>query len=126
MALAFDDGQASGATPEGMVWIPGRTFTMGSNDHYPEEAPAHPVKVNGFWIDEIPVTNRRFTEFVKATGYVTFAEKTPEARTIPAPGQRCCAPDRLSSSSRRPSADPTSPNGGPSSSVRTGAGRSVA
>ncbi|WP_416064542.1 formylglycine-generating enzyme family protein [Rhizobium sp. ZK1] len=83
MALAFGDAHASNAAPEGMVWIPGRTFTMGSNDHYPEEAPAHPVKVDGFWIDDIPVTNRRFTEFVKATGYVTFAEKTPDAKDYP-------------------------------------------
>jgi sulfatase modifying factor 1 len=39
---------------------------MGSNDHYPEEAPAHPVSVDGFWIDPTPVTNRQFASFVKA------------------------------------------------------------
>ena len=40
-----------------MVWIPGGTFMMGSNDHYPEEAPAHPVTVDGFWMDQYTVTN---------------------------------------------------------------------
>ncbi|MHC2456611.1 formylglycine-generating enzyme required for sulfatase activity [Rhizobium leguminosarum] len=68
---------------EGLAWVPGRTFTMGSNKHYPEEAPAHPVKVDGFWIDATPVTNRQFAAFVKATGHVTVAEKTPQAADYP-------------------------------------------
>ncbi|MDW9739334.1 SUMF1/EgtB/PvdO family nonheme iron enzyme, partial [Sinorhizobium meliloti] len=66
-----------------MVWVPGATFMMGSNDHYPEEAPVHPVTVDGFWIDEAPVTNRQFLEFVNATGHVTFAEKKPRAEDYP-------------------------------------------
>ncbi len=53
-----------------MVWIPGGTFTMGSDHHYPEEAPAHRVRVEGFWIDRAPVTNAQFQKFVKATGHV--------------------------------------------------------
>jgi formylglycine-generating enzyme required for sulfatase activity len=53
-----------------MRFIPGGTFQMGSNDHYPEEAPAHRVRVDGFWMDETPVTNRRFSTFVAATGHV--------------------------------------------------------
>ena len=56
-----------------MVWIPGGTFRMGSDHHYPEEAPVHRVSVDGFWIDRTPVTNRQFKEFVKATGHVTIA-----------------------------------------------------
>lgn len=79
MALAFDGL----AAPEGMTWISGGTFTMGSNDHYPEEAPAHPVKVDGFWIDDTPVTNRKFMAFVKATGHVTMAEKAPDPKDYP-------------------------------------------
>lgn len=79
MALAFDDVQA----PAGMIWIPGGTFMMGSDRHYPEEAPAHPVHVDGFWIDETPVTNRKFAEFVEATGHVTMAEKIPDAKDYP-------------------------------------------
>jgi len=69
--------------PEGMAWIPARTFRMGSNDHYPEEAPAHRVAVDGFWIDVAPVTNAGFARFVAATGYVTFAELAPKAEDYP-------------------------------------------
>jgi formylglycine-generating enzyme len=58
-----------------MVWITGDTFLMGSDQHYPEEAPAHKVAVDGFWIDKYLVTNAQFQKFVKATGYVTFAER---------------------------------------------------
>ncbi len=51
---------------------------MGSDTHYPEEAPAHRVSVDGFWIDRTPVTNSaQFKQFVRATGHVTFAEKKP-------------------------------------------------
>src|SRR5262249_20222066 len=39
----------AGAPPaDAMMWIPGGTFTMGSDHHYPEEAPAHKVNVAGF------------------------------------------------------------------------------
>ena len=51
----------------GMVWVPGGTFLMGSDHHYAEEAPAHQVTVDGFWIDRYTVTNRDFAIFVKAT-----------------------------------------------------------
>ncbi|MGY4317598.1 formylglycine-generating enzyme required for sulfatase activity [Bradyrhizobium sp. JR3.5] len=68
---------------EGMVYIPGGAFRMGSDGHYPEEAPAHRVVVDGFWIDRAPVTNLEFREFINATGYVTFAELTPDAKDYP-------------------------------------------
>ena len=71
------------STPAGMIWIPGGTFRMGSDRHYPEEAPVHRVTVDGFWIDRTPVTNRQFREFVNATGYVTFAEIAPDAKDYP-------------------------------------------
>ncbi|WJH41597.1 formylglycine-generating enzyme family protein [Aliirhizobium terrae] len=83
MALAFDNNTEPREAPTGMVWIPGGRFIMGSDRHYPEEAPAHPVTVDGFWLDEIPVTNRRFMAFVEATGHVTMAEKVPDARDYP-------------------------------------------
>jgi len=63
--------------------IPGGTFLMGSDKHYPEEAPAHRVKVDPFWIDPTPVTNRQFKEFVRATGHVTVAEVAPRAEDYP-------------------------------------------
>jgi formylglycine-generating enzyme required for sulfatase activity len=50
-----------------MVWIPGGTFRMGSDKHYPEEAQVQRVTVDAFWIDRTPVTNREFREFVRAT-----------------------------------------------------------
>ena len=67
----------------GMTWIPGGTFRMGSDKHYPEEAPAHRVTVSEFCIDLTPVTNRDFRKFVNATGYVTFAETPPDAKDYP-------------------------------------------
>jgi formylglycine-generating enzyme required for sulfatase activity len=68
---------------DGMVWIPDGTFTMGSERHYPEEAPAHPVTVGGFWIDPCPVTNRQFGRFVRKTGHVTVAEQAPNPADYP-------------------------------------------
>lgn len=69
--------------PPGMVWLRGGPFTMGSNDHYPEERPAHPVYVDGFFADVHAVTNRQFAEFVADTGYVTVAERTPHPSGFP-------------------------------------------
>jgi formylglycine-generating enzyme len=66
-----------------MVFIPGGTFRMGSDRHYPEEAPAHTVAVGDFSIDRTPVTNRQFRRFVNATGHVTFAEIAPAAKDYP-------------------------------------------
>ena len=66
-----------------MISIPGGTFLMGSNKHYPEERPAHRVSVDGFWIDRTPVTNERFRKFVEATGHVTFAEIPPNPGDYP-------------------------------------------
>ena len=84
-----------------MVRVPGGTFRMGSDEHYPEEAPVHRVTVDGFWIDRTPVTNRQFKAFVKATGHVTFAEITPSRRTIPARCRTCSTPARWCSARRR-------------------------
>jgi len=58
-----------------MVWIPGGTFTMGSDNHYPEETPAHKVTVEGFWMDKYTVTNKDYKKFVDATRYRTVAER---------------------------------------------------
>ena len=66
-----------------MSWIPGGTFRMGSADFYPEERPVHRVAVDGFWIDEHPVTVAEFRRFVKATGYVTVAERPLDPADYP-------------------------------------------
>lgn len=89
----------------GMVWIPGGEFTMGSDNKESknDEKPPHKVKVDGFWLDETPVTNRQFKEFVDATGYVTTAEKAPTLEEImkqvppgtPPPGPELLVPASL-------------------------------
>lgn len=70
-------------TAKDMVWIPEGTFRMGSEDFYPDERPVRWVDVDGFWIDQHPVTVNEFRRFVKTTGYVTMAERPPEAKTYP-------------------------------------------
>lgn len=80
---------------DGMVLLRGGTYLRGNNtppgngDHYPEEGPAHKVEVSSFWIDKYEVTNAQFKEFVDATGYVTFAEKSLSKDVFPKapPGQ---------------------------------------
>jgi formylglycine-generating enzyme required for sulfatase activity len=58
-----------------MAWIPGGEFAMGSEDFYPEEGPVRPVQLDGFWMDEHPVTVEEFGRFVEETSYVTVAER---------------------------------------------------
>src|SRR5262245_23715415 len=69
--------------PEGMLWIEGGTFLMGSDHHYAEEAPVQRVAVDGFWIDRHIVTNDAFRRFVQATGYLTLAERAANAADYP-------------------------------------------
>ncbi|MBM3838073.1 MAG: formylglycine-generating enzyme family protein [Verrucomicrobia bacterium] len=66
-----------------MAWIPGGTFWMGSEDGLPDEKPVHQVSVDGFWMDKTEVTNEQFEEFVKATGYITLAERKPDPKDFP-------------------------------------------
>jgi formylglycine-generating enzyme len=68
---------------QNMVRIPGGTFRMGSDCHYPEEAPVHSVRVHGFWIDRFAVTNTEFKRFVEDTGYVTLAERPANPNDYP-------------------------------------------
>ena len=80
--------------PAGMVWIPGGEFSMGAQDPTDmhdavgmqateDSRPVHRVYVDGFWMDATEVTNAQFAVFVKATGYVTVAERTPRAEDFP-------------------------------------------
>ncbi len=84
---------APGPAPKGMAWIPGGEFSMGAQDAMDMNAvgmqatrdsrPIHRVYVDGFFMDKTDVTNAQFAAFVKATGYVTIAEKTPTAEEFP-------------------------------------------
>jgi formylglycine-generating enzyme required for sulfatase activity len=75
---------SAGAPPaDDMVWIPGGTFRMGSDKHYPEEAPAREVEVSGFWIGRASVTNDAYRAFVADTGYVTVAERPLDPADFP-------------------------------------------
>ncbi len=90
--------------PQGMVWIPGGEFAMGADDEdaRSDEKPVHRVKVEGYWLDCTPVTNRQFQAFVDATHYVTTAEKAPTLEEIMSqvpPGTPEPAPELLVPSS---------------------------
>ncbi len=84
---------APDSTPQGMVWIPGGEFSMGAQDPpdmnevgmqaTADARPIHRVYVDGFFMDKTDVTNAQFAEFVRATGYMTVAEKTPLAEDFP-------------------------------------------
>ncbi len=79
--------------PKGMVWIPGGEFSMGAQDAPDmnmvgmqatrDSRPIHRVYVDGFFMDKTDVTNAQFAAFVKATGYITIAEKTPTEEEFP-------------------------------------------
>ena len=78
-----------------MVWIEGGEFLMGSDDFYPEERPVHLAGVDGFWIDKHPVTVAEFRRFVKATGFVTWAEQAPTAEDYPEADSELLVPGSL-------------------------------
>src|SRR6476659_3894065 len=76
--------RAPGPPPApGMNWVPGGSFLMGSEDFYPEERPVHRARVDGFWMDEAPVTAGEFRRFARETGYVTVAERPLDPELYP-------------------------------------------
>src|SRR3954452_5656571 len=81
--MEISDAPSAPEAVAGMVWVPGGSFGMGSEEFYPEERPVRSVDVGGFWIDAHPVTVAEFRRFVKATGYVTVAERAPRAEDYP-------------------------------------------
>jgi formylglycine-generating enzyme required for sulfatase activity len=93
MQTQIDSLQYSGPKPDSMVWIPGGEFSMGAvnpvgmldggNDAMNDARPVHRVIVRNFFMDETEVTNKQFAAFVKATGYVTIAEKKPTKEEFP-------------------------------------------
>src|SRR5438132_4957836 len=106
MSVAQADTTAASTAPtRDMPWIPGGAFLMGSDHHYPEEAPAHRVTVKGFWIDRHPVTNREFERFVQATGHVTLAERAPDPSDYPDADPQLLVPASAVFRSPRPPVD---------------------
>jgi formylglycine-generating enzyme len=106
-----------GPAPEGMIWVRGGPFWMGSEDDPENNAPVHQVAVNGFWMDRTEVTNAQFEAFVKATGYTTTCERPPTAEELgqgEVPPERrvpfsiCFRPDELP-----PDIDPNQVQGAP-------------
>jgi formylglycine-generating enzyme len=73
-----------GPAPEGMVWVPGGTFSMGSDfEQFQDAKPIHKVYVDGFWMDKSEVTNAQFAKFIAATGYVTVVERPLDVKKFP-------------------------------------------
>ncbi|PWK69257.1 formylglycine-generating enzyme required for sulfatase activity [Mucilaginibacter oryzae] len=79
-ALSLPDTGSAHASHAGMVWVPAGTFRMGADNQQaePDEYPKHDVTVDGFWMDKTEVTNAQFAKFIKATGYITTAERKPD------------------------------------------------
>jgi formylglycine-generating enzyme len=73
----------AGPPAKHMAWAPGGEFLMGSAGFYPEERPVRRVGVDGFWIDEHPVTVAQFRRFARATGYQTVAERALDPAAYP-------------------------------------------
>ncbi|MGA7241360.1 MAG: formylglycine-generating enzyme family protein [Bryobacteraceae bacterium] len=83
-APKINDNKPPGKAPDGMTWIPGGEFWMGTAaDQMADARPWHRVYVDGYWIDTTEVTNEQFARFVRATGYVTVAERKPRAEDYP-------------------------------------------
>jgi len=103
LPTAENTTRPSEPAPEGMVWIPGGEFSMGAQDPTDmrdavgmqateDSRPVHRAYVDGFWMDATEVTNAQFAGFVKATGYVTVAERTPRAEDFPGAKQEILVP----------------------------------
>ena len=90
---ATKTSESSYEISDGMVKLPGASYIMGTTGlfqtpygpkQFDDEKPQHKVTVKGFWIDQTEVTNAQFAEFVKATNYVTFAERDAKKEDFPA------------------------------------------
>jgi formylglycine-generating enzyme len=96
------NSESQSRSQEGMVWIPGGEFSMGSTVESEsmcglpgvtrDALPVHRVYVDGFWMDATELTNEAFEKFVEATGYITIAERTPTKEEFPdAPAENLVA-----------------------------------
>jgi formylglycine-generating enzyme len=87
--------RAASHAKDGMSWLAAGSFLMGSEGFYPEERPVRRVDVQGFWIDQRPVTVAEFRRFIKATGYVTLAERPLDPAQYPDADPRALVPGAL-------------------------------
>lgn len=112
-STATDKSPAPGPASEGMVWIPGGEFSMGSDAESEslcslpgvtrDALPIHRVAVDGFWMDATEVTNEQYAKFVTATGYVTVAEQKPTQEEFPtAPPENLIAGSTVFAPTRQP------------------------
>lgn len=112
-ATVVSQRPASGAVPDGMVWIPGGEFSMGSDAESEslcslpgvtrDALPVHRVSVDSFWMDVSEVTNEQYEQFVKATGYVTVAEQKPTQEEFPtAPPENLIAGSTVFAATQQP------------------------
>ena len=124
MAVAKRTDLPGGTPPDaGMAWIPGGTFAMGSEDFYPEERPVHRVAVDGFWMDEHPVTAAEFRRFVRETGTSPWPSGRSTRRTTRTRIPSCSCRGRWSSAGRRArSTSATIATGGSTCRARPGDG----
>ena len=87
--LGHDRFALSSRAPEGMVWVEGGEFWMGSDfPMFRDAQPVHRVHVDGFFLDKTEVTNEQFERFVQATGYVTVAERIPSPEDFLVPHRK--------------------------------------
>ena len=127
-----------GPAPEGMVWIPGGEFSMGSDGKsdgvsccspatVADALPIHRVYVDGFWMDATDVTNAEFEKFVKATGYVTDRGARADQRRVShgAAGKSCGWFHRLYADTASGAADQSLPVVALPARARTGDIRKV-
>ena len=138
LLTAENTTRPSGPAPDGMVWIPGGEFSMGAQDPTDmhdavgmqatkDSRPVHRVYVDGFWMDATEVTNAQFASFVKATGYVTVAERKPRAEDFPGARPEDLVPGSVmfSPPSHAVPLDQSNLHGGRTSPARTGVIRPV-
>src|SRR5207244_3711321 len=82
-ATSFGRESSDHSWTNGMVWIPPGTFWMGAEDGQTDEKPVHQVTLDGFWMDKTEVSNEQFEKFVRASRYVTVAERPPDPKDFP-------------------------------------------
>jgi formylglycine-generating enzyme len=93
-SISSESGFDRELATEGMVWIPGGTYRRGFEEES-DAQPVHEIEISGFWIDRTEVTNAQFAAFVRATGYVTVAEKPLDPKLFPGAPRELLVPGSI-------------------------------